>query len=94
MTSRLLGSLRVKKQVEKCDPRKAIGRRPANKSRARELRQELIAWKQAPESSRLSLRSLACKLGTSHQLLAFFLKGLDVPNDPEVCVPLVHRPGD
>jgi hypothetical protein len=77
MTSRLPGSLRIKKQVGKCDPRKAIGRKPANESRARELRQELMAWKQTPEWSRSSLRTLARELGTSHQLLAFFLKGLD-----------------
>ena len=77
MAFRLPRSLRVKKQAGKCDPRKAIGRKPANESRARELRQELIAWKQTPERSRSSLRMLACELGTSHQLLAFFLKGLD-----------------
>jgi hypothetical protein len=77
MTSRLPGSLRIKKQVGKCDPRKAIGRKPANESRARELRQELMAWKQTPEWSRSSLRTLARELGTSHQLLAFDLNGLD-----------------
>jgi hypothetical protein len=77
MAFRLPRSLRVKKQAGKCDPRKALGRKPANESRARELRQELIAWKQTPEWSRSSLRTLACELGTSHQLLAFFLKGLD-----------------
>jgi hypothetical protein len=53
------------------------GRKPRQESRATELRRILIEWEQAPESSRPSLRSLACELGTSHQLLAFFLKGLD-----------------
>jgi hypothetical protein len=53
------------------------GRKPKQESHATELRRILIEWKQAPESSRLSLRSLACELGTSHQLLAFFLNGLD-----------------
>jgi hypothetical protein len=77
MASRSPRSLIVKKQAGNCDLRKAIGRKPANESRARELRQELIAWKQTPERSRSSLRTLARELGTSHQLLAFFLKGLD-----------------
>jgi hypothetical protein len=35
-----------------------------------------MAWKQTPESSRPSLRALARELGTSHQLLTFYLKGL------------------
>ena len=52
------------------------GRKPTSQSRATEFRRELIAWKQTPESSRPSLRALACELGTSHQLLTFYLKGL------------------
>jgi hypothetical protein len=53
------------------------GRKPAQESRATEFRRMLIAWKQTPKSSRPSLRSLACELGTSHQLLTFYLKGLE-----------------
>jgi hypothetical protein len=33
-------------------------------------------WKQTPQSSRPSLRALARELGTSHQLLTFYLKNL------------------
>jgi|HubBroStandDraft_6_1064221.scaffolds.fasta_scaffold289214_3 hypothetical protein len=46
-------------------------------SRALELRRKLIEWKQTPESSRPPLRALARELGTSHQLLAFYLNGLE-----------------
>jgi hypothetical protein len=53
------------------------GRRPKQESRATEFRRALIAWKQSPESSRPSLRALAYALRTSHQLLAFYLNGLD-----------------
>jgi hypothetical protein len=53
------------------------GRKPADESRARDIRARLVAWKQAPESQRVSLRTLAAELGTSHQLLAFYLRGLD-----------------
>jgi hypothetical protein len=35
-----------------------------------------MTWKQTPESSRPSLRALASELGTSHQLLSFYLKNL------------------
>ncbi len=52
------------------------GRKLEQKSRATEFRRTLIAWKQAPEFSRPSLRTLACELGTSHQLLSFYLKNL------------------
>ena len=37
----------------------------------------LTAWKKTPESSRPPLRALARELGTSHQLLAFYLNGLE-----------------
>jgi hypothetical protein len=47
------------------------GRKPAHESRAAEFRRELIIWKQAPESSRPTLRALATKLGASHQILAY-----------------------
>jgi hypothetical protein len=52
------------------------GRKPAQESRATEFRRKLMEWKRTPESSRPSLRALACELGTSHQLLTFYLKGL------------------
>jgi hypothetical protein len=53
------------------------GRKPAHESRATEFRHKLTAWKRTPESSRPSLRALARELGTSHQLLACYLKRLD-----------------
>lgn len=53
------------------------GRKPKRESRSAEFRQRLIAWKQKPESSRPSLRALACELRTSHQLLTFYLKRLE-----------------
>ena len=52
------------------------GRKSKQESRATEFRRTLIAWKQSPESSRPSLRALARELGTSHQLLSFYLKNL------------------
>ena len=52
------------------------GRKPKTESRASEIRQKLLAWKQAPQSQRISLRALAVQLGTSHQLLSVYLKGL------------------
>jgi hypothetical protein len=53
------------------------GRKPKQESRATEFRRKLIEWKQTPESSRPPLRALARELGTSHQLLTFYLKGLE-----------------
>lgn len=53
------------------------GRKPKDESRATEFRRRFIGWKQTPESSRPSLRALACELGTSHQLLKHYLKGLE-----------------
>ena len=53
------------------------GRKSTQESRSAEFRQRLIAWKQTPESCRPSLRALACELGTSHQLLAFYFKRLE-----------------
>jgi hypothetical protein len=53
------------------------GRKPAKESRAADIRARLVAWKQTPEPQRVSLRALAAELGTSHQLLAFYLRGLD-----------------
>jgi transcriptional regulator with XRE-family HTH domain len=53
------------------------GRKPARQSRATEIRTKLLAWKHTPEPQRISLRALAAKLGTSHQLLSVYLRGLD-----------------
>ena len=53
------------------------GGKPAGETRATAIRARLFAWKQTPESQRVSLRKLAVELGTSHQLLAFYLRGLD-----------------
>ena len=53
------------------------GRKPKQESRSVEFRQRLIAWKQTSGSLRPSLRTLACQLGTSHQLLAHYLKGIE-----------------
>ena len=61
--------------VENKKPKR--GRKPADESRATAIRARLVVWKQTPESQRVSLRKLAVELGTSHQLLAFYLRGLD-----------------
>ena len=53
------------------------GRKREQESRSAEFRRTLIAWKQAPESCRPSLRALARELGTSHQLLSHYLDGLE-----------------
>jgi len=53
------------------------GRKPASQSRAAEIRTRLLAWKQTPEPQRISLRALAAKLSTSHQLLSVYLRGLE-----------------
>jgi len=53
------------------------GRKPKKESRATEFRERLLAWKRIPESSRPSLRALARGLGTSHQMLAHCLTGLE-----------------
>lgn len=59
------------------EPGRLRGRKPKRESRSSEFRQQLIAWEQTPEWSRPSLRALARELGTSHQLLTFYLKGLE-----------------
>ncbi len=53
------------------------GRKPKQESRSAEFRRRLMAWKQTPESARPSLRALARELGTSHQLLSFYLQRLE-----------------
>jgi hypothetical protein len=52
------------------------GRKPKAQSRGTEICVKLAEWKRVPESSRPSLRALAYALGTSHQLLGFYLKNL------------------
>jgi len=52
------------------------GRKPKAESRGTEIRASLAEWKQMPQFSRPSLRALARELGTSHQLLSFYLKSL------------------
>ena len=54
-----------------------LGRRTAGESRGAEIRARLAAWKQTPEHERTSLRTLAAELGTSHQLLSFYLRRWD-----------------
>ncbi len=53
------------------------GRKKKQESRATEFRQRLVEWSGLPESARPSLRTLACELGTSHQLLQHYLSGLE-----------------
>jgi hypothetical protein len=53
------------------------GRKPIGESQASAIRARLVSWRRMPETSRISLRALASELGTSHQLLTFYLKGLD-----------------
>jgi hypothetical protein len=56
-----------------------------HESRARELRQRLILWKQAPKSSRPTLRALGRELGEHHQLLGYYLDGLEEWECEERC---------
>jgi hypothetical protein len=53
------------------------GRTPAEQSQAAVIRERLMAWRQNPEAQRPSLRVRAQELGTSHELLSFYRKGLD-----------------
>ncbi len=53
------------------------GRRSADDSHATAIRTRLTSWLREPEDQRPSLRALAIQLGTSHQLLSFYLKGLN-----------------
>ena len=53
------------------------GRKPARESRAPEIRARLMEWKQTPQTFRNSLRTLAAEMGTSHQLLSYYLQRLD-----------------
>ena len=53
------------------------GRKRIKESRAAEIRARLVQWRQIPEPQRISLRALAAEIGTSHQMLSFYLRGLD-----------------
>lgn len=53
------------------------GRKSIGESRATEIRLRLVEWKRVHESMRISLRALAAEMGTSHQLLSFYLKRLN-----------------
>ncbi len=53
------------------------GRKLKQVSRSEEIRQRLVIWKQTPEFSRPSLRLLARELAVSHELLRYYLKGLE-----------------
>jgi hypothetical protein len=53
------------------------GRKHISESRAAEIRKRLLEWKQIPEATRISLRALAAAIGTSHQLLSFYLRQWD-----------------
>lgn len=63
--------------VDPVSQRPKRGRKPIGESQASAIRTRLVSWRQMPETSRISLRALASELGTSHQLLTFYLKGLD-----------------
>jgi hypothetical protein len=67
----------VAKLENKSEIQSRPGRRPANQSRAAELRAGLAAWMRIPENKRISLRGLAKQLGTSHQLLNSYLRSWD-----------------
>src|SRR5216684_3469563 len=53
------------------------GRKRISESRATEIRTRLVEWKQIPGPIRISLRALAAEMGTSHQLLSFYLRRWD-----------------
>jgi len=55
----------------------APGRRLASESRSSEIRAKLLEWRRTPLDQRVSIRTLGVQLGVSHQLLSFYLKGLD-----------------
>jgi hypothetical protein len=72
------------------------GRKPADESRADELRERLVKWSYFPASARPSLRVLAKALQTSHQLLSHYLVGLEEwerDRDVARCRMLTRRAG-
>ena len=58
--------------------RRGAGRKSKEESRAEEFRHRLTIWRQLQESSRPPLRALARELGTTHQMLAHCLDGLEI----------------
>jgi (2Fe-2S) ferredoxin len=56
---------------------KRKGRRPSAESDGDRIRARLKIWRDEAPEPRPSLRQLAKELGTSHQLLCFYLRGLD-----------------
>jgi hypothetical protein len=52
------------------------GRKPEDWSRTTDIYMALIVWEHAPDPGRMSLRELAGKIGTSHQLLSYYHKRL------------------
>jgi hypothetical protein len=70
-------ALNPEQQTEQLPKQREAGRKPKDQSRATELRQALVTWRQISEAARPSLRFLAAQLHTSHQLLNHFLGTLD-----------------
>jgi hypothetical protein len=67
----------MRENIEKYVIPASRGRKTTYESRAPEFRRRLVEWKRIPEHLRPSLRALARELGTSHQLLAHYLVGLE-----------------
>jgi hypothetical protein len=65
----------VQIEVRQQEPKKR-GRKPKHESQAAHLLAKLAAWKYTHKSLQPSLRGLARRLGTSHQLLLYHLKEL------------------
>src|SRR5258708_4160965 len=68
-------ALKEIKGIKEAAPKR--GRKRISESRATEIRTRLVEWKQIPEATRISLRALAAEIGTSHQLLSFYLERLN-----------------
>jgi hypothetical protein len=69
----------VRQRRSHCVSQEGGSERPEaqDESRSTEFRQRLIEWQCLPKSARPSLRALARGLNTTHQLLSFYLMGLD-----------------
>ena len=59
-----------------CSESAMRGRKPKAESQGTRFRASIAEWKRTPAFVRPSLRALAFELGTSHQLLSFYLKNL------------------
>lgn len=68
---------KMQANIEKYVIPRSRGRKTTYESRAPEFRRRLVQWKQMPESLRPSLRALAREIGTSHQMLTYYLRSLD-----------------